>query len=262
MFVQRGFSVVLTQQRKQHLLDVLQRDRRIVAKEAARALDVSEDTIRRDLRELARDGLLQRVHGGALPASAAVQDLGARQTISVPEKVAIGRAAAALIRPGMVVFIDGGTTTTQLARHLDPTLRATIVTHSPTIAVELVGHAVDVQIVGGRLFKHSMVTVGAAALDAIRGVHADAYFMGVTGIHPETGLTTGDAEEALIKRALAESSAEVVVLGSPEKLGAASPFVIAPASAITTLVVMDTTPAEDVAPYEALGASIVRAASV
>jgi DeoR/GlpR family transcriptional regulator of sugar metabolism len=251
---------VLTQQRKRLLLDVLRRDRRIVAKDAARDLDVSEDTIRRDLRELARDGLLLRVHGGALPASQAVQDLGARQAISVPEKAAIGRAAAAMVRPGQVVFIDGGTTAVQLARSLGPELRATVVTHSPTIAVELAGHAVDVQMIGGRLFRHSMVAVGAAALDAIRRVRADAYFMGVTGIHLEIGLTTGDAEEAAIKRALMEASAEVVVLGSPEKLGAASPFVIAPADAMTTLIVPATVPPAELAPYEALGVGIVRAA--
>jgi DeoR/GlpR family transcriptional regulator of sugar metabolism len=250
---------VLTQQRKRLLLDVLRRDRRIVAKDAARDLDVSEDTIRRDLRELARDGLLQRVHGGALPSSQAVQDLGARQAISVPEKAAIGRAAAAMVRRGQVVFIDGGTTAVQLARSLDPELKVTVVTHSPIIAVELAGHAVEVQMIGGRLFRHSMVNVGAAAVDAIRRIRADAYFMGVTGIHPEIGLTTGDAEEAAIKRALMEASAEVVVLGSPEKLGAASPFVIAPADAMTTLVVSAAVPAAELAPYEALEIGILRA---
>lgn len=250
---------MLTQQRKRLLLDLLRRDGRVVAKEAARQLDLSEDTIRRDLRELARDGLLQRVHGGALPASPAVKDLEARQAISMPEKAAIARTAAAMVRPGQVVFVDGGTTALQLARSLDPALAATIVTHSPAIAVALAGHAVEVQLIGGRLFRHSMVAVGAAAVEAIRRVRADIYFMGVTGIHAEVGLTTGDPEEAAIKRALVEAAAEVVVLGSPEKLGAASPFVIAPADAANAVIVAADAPAEAVTALAALGISIIRA---
>jgi DeoR/GlpR family transcriptional regulator of sugar metabolism len=105
-----------------------------------------------------------------------------------------------------------------------------------------------------------MVSVGAAAVEAIRAIRADAYFMGVTGVHAEIGLTTGDAEEASVKRALAAASAEVIVLGSPEKLGAASPFVVAPAAAMSTLIVPETVPMSDLEPFAALGVSIVRAA--
>jgi len=250
---------MLALQRKQHLLDILRRDGRIVAKDIARDLGVSEDTIRRDLRELANEGSLQRVHGGALPASLAVQNLHARQSISSLEKSAIGRAAAAMIQPGQVVFIDGGTTAVQLVRNIDKHLRATIVTHSPIIAAELIDHEVDVQIIGGRLFKHSMVSVGAAAVDAIRRVRADTYFMGVTGIHAEIGLSTGDAEEAMIKRTIAEASAEVAVLASSEKLGAASPFIVGPASLMTTMIVSRNAPPDVMRTLLALGIDVVTA---
>lgn len=250
---------MLAQQRKQHLLGLLEADGRIVAKEAARALGTSEDTIRRDLRTLAGEGLLQRVHGGALPASMAVKNLKARGGISIDEKRAIGLAAARLVEPGQVIFIDGGTTTTQLVRNLSPTLHATVVTHSPTIAVELVDHAVDVQLIGGRLFKHSMVSVGSEAIDAIRRVRADNYFMGVTGVHSETGLTTGDAEEAKIKCAMAECSADVTVLVSPEKLGSASPFIIGDCSLMTTMVVLDTVPKCQIEEFKTRGIDVVLA---
>lgn len=252
---------MLTQQRKQHLLDVLQRDGRIVAKECANDLGLSEDTIRRDLRELAGDGLLLRVHGGALPSSRAVQDLGARKAISTPEKQSLARAAAKLIQPGKVVFLDGGTTAVQIARFLDRALRATIVTHSPSVAVELVNHAAEVLVIGGRLFKHSMVNVGAAATEAIRRIRADLYFMGVTGIHAEFGLSTGDAEEAMIKRTIAESSAEIVILASPEKLGAASPFVVAPADMMSTMIVLKSTPRAALAPFRSMSVEVIRVAS-
>ncbi|HEU4374841.1 MAG TPA: DeoR/GlpR family DNA-binding transcription regulator, partial [Telluria sp.] len=177
---------MLTAQRKQYLIDLLRRDGRLVAKSLSEELDVSEDTIRRDLREMARDGLLQRVHGGALPASPAMGDLAARSQIAPGEKAAIGRAAAQLVQPGQVVFIDGGTTSAQLVRHLAPGLQATVITHSPSIAVELMAHpGIEVIMLGGRLFRHSMVAVGAATIEAIGQVRADLYFMGVCSLHPE-----------------------------------------------------------------------------
>jgi DeoR/GlpR family transcriptional regulator of sugar metabolism len=252
---------MLTSQRKHHILEMLKRDGQIVAKALSADLGLSEDTIRRDLRELARDGLLQRVHGGALPASPAVVDYAGREQIAPREKVAIGRAAAAMVQRGQVVILDGGTTTLQLARHLPSELEATVVTHSPSIAVELVAHPhVEVVLIGGRLFKHSVVAVGAAAIEAIRRIRADVYFMGVTGIHPEAGLTTGDLEEAHIKRALCESAAETIVLVSAEKLGAASPYGIAPLGEISGIVVESSVPAEALRPYEQMGITVTRAA--
>ena len=96
---------------------------------------------------------------------------------------------------------------------------------------------------GGRLFRHSMVNFGASVIDAASRLLADLFFLGATGVHPDAGLSTGDAEEAAVKRALHERAAETVVLASPEKLMAASPFVIAPLSAVSLLVVPRATPA-------------------
>ena len=250
---------MLTEERKQRILAILRNEGRVVAKDFAATVGTSEDTIRRDLRELAREGLLQRVHGGALPASKAVADLNTRQSVSAAEKRAIGRAAAAMVQNGQVVFLDGGTTAVHVARALSPSVKATIVTHSPTVAVALADHAVEVIIVGGRLFRHSMVAVGAAARDEIARIRADIYFMGVTGVHPEVGLTTGDAEEAAIKRAILQASGETVVLASPEKLGAASPFVVAALADISTILTAQTVSPEVLAPYASAGVSIVRA---
>jgi len=155
---------MLTRQRKQHILSVLQRDGNVVAKSLSEELALSEDTIRRDLRELAAEGLLQRVHGGALPVARAEADFAGRLQLATAEKVAIGRAAARLVRPGQVVLIDGGTTAVQMARHLPASLQATVVTHSPSVAVELAGHAgIEVVLIGGRLFRHSMASTPTPA---------------------------------------------------------------------------------------------------
>ncbi|MET0982483.1 MAG: DeoR/GlpR family DNA-binding transcription regulator [Telluria sp.] len=248
---------MLTSQRKLILLDLLKQEGKIVAKTAAGLLEVSEDTIRRDLRELAGEGLLQRVHGGALPASPAMADFAARQHIAVDDKSAIGRAAAQLIQPGQVVFIDGGTTSAQLVRHLPPDLRATVVTHSPSVAVDLVAHpGIEVIMLGGRLFKHSVVGVGSATLEAIRQVRADVYFMGVCSVHPEAGLSTGDFEEAGVKRALSAAAAETIVLASPEKLATASPYQVIPLDELSGLVTMASVPDALLAPYRARGIPI------
>lgn len=249
---------MLTTHRKQAILTALQRDGQVVAKTLSEIFGVSEDTLRRDLRELAAEGLLQRVHGGALPVSAAVGNFVQRQQIGADAKQAIAARAAGLIVPGQVVILDGGTTCVQLARYLPPTLAITVVTHSPSVAVALVAHPlVEVILIGGRLFKHSVVTVGAATVEAMAHVRADAYFMGVTGVHPTAGLSTGDLEEAYVKRALAARAAEVIVLASSEKLGAASPYVIADIDVATTIVVDDSAPAELLDALRAQGVTVL-----
>jgi len=251
---------VLTTQRKQFILARLARDGQVIAKALSQELESSEDTIRRDLRELAQQGRLQRVHGGALPSSAAVGALALRQAVAPVDKLAIGRAGAALVQPGQVVILDGGTTTAQLARHLPRELQATVVTHSPGIAVELGEHPnIELILLGGRVFKHSMVSIGAETIQAAGQIRADLYFMGVTGLHPEAGASTGDYEEAAMKRALHARAAETVVMASSEKLGAASPFVIVPAKAIATLIVPASTPRKSLRAYAALGITIVAA---
>jgi DeoR/GlpR family transcriptional regulator of sugar metabolism len=165
-----------------------------------------------------------------------------------------------MVRSGQVVILDGGTTAVHVARHLAPEVRATVVTHSPTIAVELARHSsVEVVILGGRLFKHSVVAVGAALVEAASRIRADIFFMGVTGVHAKAGLSTGDLEEADVKRALSSRAAETIVLASSEKLNAASPYVIAPLSEVSGIIVEADTPEEITADYQRLGVTVTRA---
>jgi DeoR/GlpR family transcriptional regulator of sugar metabolism len=251
---------MLTQKRKSLILDALKRDGQIVAKELSRSLGLSEDTIRRDLRELAAEGLLQRVHGGALPASPGVAKLAVRTAIAVEEKARLSKRAAAMINDGQVVILDGGTTNLHLVNALSANLRATIITHSPSIAVALADHdTIEVIVIGGKLFRHSMVTSGAMALDAIRRLRADLYVMGVTGIHPAEGLTTGDMEEAAIKAALMSRAAETLVIASAEKVGALSPFSIAAVNEISSLIVGETAPSDAIDQIAQSGVSVIRA---
>jgi DeoR/GlpR family transcriptional regulator of sugar metabolism len=235
---------MLTAQRKAHLLARLRETGRLVARDEALAMDLSEDTIRRDLRDLAADGLLLRVHGGALPLSPTHVPMADRRTLATDEKHRLARCAVTLLRPGQTVIVDGGTTHAALVAALPPDLALTVVTHSPTIAAALEPFPrIDVLLIGGRLFRHSMVALGSATAEAFSAIRADLCLLGATGLHPETGLTTGDAEEAAIKRRMMAQSGETVVLATRDKLGATSPFRIAPLDRLTTLVTTGPRPA-------------------
>jgi len=114
-------------------------------------------------------------------------------------------------------------------------------------------------VIGGRLFKHSIVTVGAAAIEAMSHIQADIYFMGVTGVHPSAGLSTGNFEEAFVKRALAARAAETVVLASSDKINAASQYVIGGITLAQTIIVERETELALTKPLEDAGITIVRA---
>ncbi|CDZ31303.1 Transcriptional regulator, DeoR family [Neorhizobium galegae bv. officinalis] len=251
---------MLTTQRKSLILDILRREGQVIAKRAAEEFSLSEDTIRRDLREMAAEGLLRRVHGGAMPISPDLPDLSARRMVSSDVKQRLGRAAAGMVKPGQTIFLDGGTSTAEIARALPRNLAVTIVTHSPTIAAELEHHpTADVILIGGRLYKHSMVATGAAAMAQIALMRPDIFFLGVTAAHPVRGLSTGDFEEAAIKRHIAACSAETITLVTEEKLDAVSPHVIMPVSALSGMIVQEGIDEERLASYRALGIALLEA---
>jgi len=241
-------------------MQVLQRDGLVQASELSKTLHVSEDTIRRDLRELAAAGRLQRVHGGALPRSPTVSSFTERQGQAAESKEAIAQAAVQLMRQDQVIILDGGTTPLQVAQHIPSDLRATIVTHSPPIALALAEYdEIEVILIGGKLNKRNLVSVGAGTIEAFENIRADVCFLGITSLHPEVGISTRDMEEAYVKRAMIASSAEVVALASAEKLGTASHYIVGPLMDLTHLITERSVPNEALAPYKEAGITIVRA---
>jgi DeoR/GlpR family transcriptional regulator of sugar metabolism len=228
----------MTRERRAAILDRLRREGRLVAKEFAEALSLSEDTIRRDLREMAAEGLLARVHGGALPVEPDLPNFAARKTVASSEKQRLGERAAALVRAGDTIFLDGGTTNAEIARALPRVLSVTVITHSPTIAAEFEHHpSAEVILIGGRIYKHSMVAVGTAASAAISAVRPDIFFLGATAVHARHGFSTGDYEEAAIKRQIAGQSRRTFVAVTGDKLDRASPVTIMPLEAAAGVVV-------------------------
>lgn len=255
-------AALLGAERRERLLALLLRDGRLDAAGLSRDFAVSDDTIRRDLDLLARDGLLRRVHGGALLPAHGAADYPARRADPASETVkrALARATAALIRPGSVVILDGGTTTLAVAEALPRDLRATVVTTSPPVAAALAdAPGIDVILIGGRLYRYAMVAVGSETVDALRAVRADLCVVGVLALHPEAGLTVLDPDEAGAKRAMIESSADVVAPVPTSKLNTVAPFLVAPAASITHLVAEAGVSDETLAAYADAGMRIVRA---
>ena len=164
------------------------------------------------------------------------------------------------MRDGDLILLDGGTTTLQVARHLDPELRATAVTNSPPIAAALAEHPrLRVCVVGGELDHDMLVTVGASAVAAIRELRADICFLGVCALHPELGITTTDLEERHVKRAMMDASAQVVALAGPGKLGSAAPFVVGSLDDLTHLVADGSAPPDVLAAARERGVEVVPA---
>jgi DeoR/GlpR family transcriptional regulator of sugar metabolism len=251
---------MLSAERRQVILRALDRDGKVVAARLVEDLGVSEDTVRRDLRELAVQGLVQRVHGGALPPAPQPGSFAHRQETCTAEKAALAQAAIGLLGEARVVLLDGSTTNLELARRLPAEPARTVLTNSPPIAAALAEHpTADVVMIGGRLDKRDQVTVGSTVVDFLRSLRADACVLGVCALHPEAGLSTDDLEEAEVKRAMIASAADVIALATSDKLRAGSPYIVGPVTELTHVVTEAGAPDELLDPYRALGVTVTRA---
>jgi DeoR/GlpR family transcriptional regulator of sugar metabolism/transposase len=215
----RGHTV-LAAERRDLLLARLRRDGKLVARDLAAELGLSEDSVRRDLRELAADGLCQRVYGGALPVSPALGTITARAEIATDSKRRVAAAAARLVTPGSTVILDGGTTAMRLVAALPPDLDARIITHSATTAVAVAGHpTVSGFLLGGDIHKRSVSASGATTAETASRITADLALLTIPGVHPREGLTAGEPDDAALKRIFASRAADTYVMASAEKLG-------------------------------------------
>lgn len=229
---------MLGAQRKDHLREILRRDGRVVAKDVALDLDVSEDSIRRDLRELAEAGELVRVYGGALPTPAADRPVDQRSSLATASKERVASRAVSLIEPGSTIVLDAGTTTLAMARMLPHRADLTVITPSPAVALATAEHsAARIVMIGGELARFSMVASGPLAIEAVQHLAADLFFLGVTGVDPVRGLTTGNLDDAVTKRAIAARCTKTFALGSEEKIGATSRFPVLGLDAVAGVIV-------------------------
>ncbi|UQA56856.1 DeoR/GlpR family DNA-binding transcription regulator [Polyangium aurulentum] len=250
---------MLTEERRRKILETLASDQKVVASALAAQFGVSEDTIRRDLRELAEEGLLRRVYGGAVPRSPTAPTYAGRQIQSVEAKSAIAATAARFLRDGQVVLFDAGTTALAVATSVPRNLSLTVVTHSLPVASALAEHpTVEVIVLGGRLLKESIAMSGAETVEGYRRYRADLCVLGTASVHPDIGLGVYTHEDAEVKRAMVSATAEVMVVAAGEKLGTTAPFLVGPISIVDRLVTDRAAPEEVIQSLTRTGIEIVQ----
>jgi DeoR/GlpR family transcriptional regulator of sugar metabolism len=241
-------------------MDLLERDGRIVATEASRLLDVSEDTVRRDLNELAASGQLRRVHGGALPLlplTPSAAPFVSRQKELEASRSLFATALAGMIKPGETVLMDGGTTLLATARALPPTLQATIITPSLPAAMALLEHPnIELIVLGGRVNKSEQIATGIATWEAVSALSVDLCLLGVCGIDAEAGLMEMSHDEARLKARMIEAAGRVVTAAAAKKLGTRAPFRIGPINLLSCLVTERSVPPERLAAYRLAGIDV------
>jgi DeoR/GlpR family transcriptional regulator of sugar metabolism len=250
----------LPQERQQLILERLRSHGRVVAAELSAEFEVSEDSIRRDLRELAAQGLCKRVYGGALPLSAAAAPLKQRRGEHAGRKQALARKAATLVRQGQILLIDAGTTNAAIAAALPERFGLTVVTNAPDIAQILIEReGFEILLIGGRIDARIGAAVGAQALREIERIRADLCFPGACAIDAESGLWGFDSEEVLLKRAMIEASGETAIVVTSDKLGTVATHRVAQLEEVQHLVVEHEVDRATRAAFAAHGVAVYRA---
>jgi DeoR/GlpR family transcriptional regulator of sugar metabolism len=249
----------LPHERHTLIIERLHTHGRLIAADFAAELGISEDSIRRDLRELASQGLCKRVYGGALPFMATAP-LKQRQEQNTERKLALARAAASLVREGQVLLIDAGSTNSAIASALPANLGLTVITNAPDIAQRLIGRdGFTIVMVGGRIDTRIGAAVGAQALNELKHLRADVCLPGACAIDAELGLWSVDSEEAQYKRAMIEASGETIVAVTDDKLGAAATHRIVEIAEVHQLVVEASAPKPIVTAFRKHGVSVTYA---
>ncbi len=216
-------------ERQSLILTRLKAKGRVLAQELALDFDVSEDTIRRDLREMAARGECERVYGGALLSSATTVPLARRMTEMPDRKNALGLAMASLFQDGMTVFIDAGSTSLAVARHLPTGVNLTVITNTPVIAADLAGRA-DIQliVIGGRIDPFVGAAIDTTAISQLERMRPDLCVLGVCGLTLERGLSADIYEDSVFKRLAMQAGARTVAAITSEKLNKGAAFDVSP----------------------------------
>jgi len=250
---------VLNEERRRAILDLVNRDGRVLVADLSRQFETSQVTIRKDLESLHAHGLVHRTHGGALPSrDGALADptLHEKEKLHRKEKMHIAQAAAAMVQEGQVIILDSGTTTTAVGRALRGFHNLTIITNAVNIAAELAGTDVELILTGGTLRNNSFSLVGPIAEDALRRLNADLLFLGVDGFDVHYGLSTPNLLEAKVNRVMAEISKVVVAVCDSSKFGRRSLSHILPTDDVHRVITDRGAPKSDVRALKQAGIEV------
>jgi DeoR/GlpR family transcriptional regulator of sugar metabolism len=228
---------MLKRERQAYILHQVNLHNKVLSADLSHHINVSDDTIRRDLQELADSGKLIKVHGGALSPSFHHGNQSSRDIYSYTQKKIIAQKAVSLIQDGMFILTGGGTTIIELARVLPSQLHATFISGSIPAIYEYMNHPnIDVIVIGDKISKNSKITVGLEAISRIRSLRADLCILGINAINLENGVSDNDWEVVQIKKAMIESSKRLVCLTISEKINSQQPIQVCDIQKIDTLI--------------------------
>jgi DeoR/GlpR family transcriptional regulator of sugar metabolism len=249
---------MLKRERQAYILHQVNLHNKVLSSSLSHEINVSEDTIRRDLVELSESGRVIKVHGGALSSSFNQIYYSPAATYAQLHKKTIAQKAVSLIKDGMFVLTGGGSSILELARALPPQLKATFLSGSIPAILEYINHPnIEVIVIGDKLSKGSKITVGADAMEKIKQVRADICFLGINAIDLEHGITDNDWDVVQLKKSMIDSSQKVVCLTIAEKINSSQPIQICGLKGIDILITE--LPADDplFEPYKELGITVL-----
>ncbi|HEY4150692.1 MAG TPA: DeoR/GlpR family DNA-binding transcription regulator [Chitinophagaceae bacterium] len=228
---------MLKRERQAYILHQVNLHNKVLSSSLSDEINVSEDTIRRDLQELADEGKIIKVHGGALSQSFNYINYPSSKVYSHNQKRNIARKAVSLIKDGMFILTTGGTTIIEMARILPPQLKATFISGSIPAVLEYLHHPnIDVILIGDKVSRNSKITVGGDAIAKIKQIRADLCLLGVNAINTSSGITDNDWDIVQIKKAMIESSQKTICMTISEKMNSFQPIQVCPINGINTLV--------------------------
>ncbi|HEY8968541.1 MAG TPA: DeoR/GlpR family DNA-binding transcription regulator [Puia sp.] len=228
---------MLRTERLKLILKEINLHNKVLSGELSEKLSVSEDTIRRDLHELAKDGIIVKVHGGAMSKTFHYPFGSQDKVYALAAKQLIASKTIGLIKKGMTVLMEGGTTMMEIAKQIPPHLHATFYTLSPQVAITLSGHEnIEVFTVGGRLLRDANLHTGASVINELAGIRADLCLIGANGLSIEHGLTDSDREVVQVIKAMIRSSDKIAVATISEKLSTVKKMKICDFTSIDYLV--------------------------
>ena len=228
---------MLKEERYAHILSTLETEKKVTAATLSQALRLSEATVRRDLTDLDALGKLRKVHGGAVPVTASPFSFQQRASMKPEAKRRIVHKVLPVLDGARTIIVDAGTTNLALVQQLPPTLAATCITNSPTIAQRLAQYeGVEVLLTGGTYVAHDEALVGPWALQTLKNVYADLCLLGVCRLHAQHGITADSLEQATVKQMMMQRARRTVALADAAKLDTVAAYRVGGVGQLTTLV--------------------------
>lgn len=249
---------MLKNERQSFILHQVNLHNKVFSTDLSKQINVSDDTIRRDIQQLAEEGRVIKFHGGALSPSFHNNNQSSKAVYAYQQKKIIAQKAVHLVKDGMFVLTAGGTTVLEMARALPLELHATFISGSiPALAEYILHPNIEVISIGDKVSKHSKITVGSEAIARLNELKVDLCFMGVASLNLENGISDNDWEVVQIKKAMIESSKKLVCLTISEKLNTQQPIQVCPAKRIDILITELSPDSPILQPYVHAGITVI-----